>query len=308
MIKDEWYAVSLNSVIPNSETDVIKFYDETGLNEVPCEILIGGYDGVYRSKVPRSRESYPEDYGRFQIIGGSRLLFAMKCSANASMKLSQRSSTIFYYGIDDPIVPIIVQFNIVDGEKTEASPYADEQTLTQWEPPRPDYLEDLTSWEGTVEKWDLTTEVVGLPGPVSKIQPMFNNKIFSTDTPSHTASYESVQEWSFYNTAGIPGGHPMHVHMSHMQILGYGNMIGVDCGPNFEFGEWYDTLRVASSDMDPCTARLKFNDYSSKVIVQCQDLMHADVGMMGWVQVEGGPMEDQTQSNLTDPVNCKSIL
>ena len=53
------------------------------------------------------------------------------------MKLNKKDSSPIYYGNEDPEVPYILEIDIIEGEKTIASPYADVANLVQWEPPRP---------------------------------------------------------------------------------------------------------------------------------------------------------------------------
>jgi len=309
MIKDEWYAVNLQSISPNGGTgnEVLKFFDESGRGEAPCETLIAGYDGIYRSKVPRRANDYKQEKGLFYSSASSRLLLAVKCSANASLKLGQDEATISYYDVNDPEVPILVQFNVVEGDTTEAAPYDNPKKKTQWVPPRPRYLADLTTWTGRVDKWDLTAEMKGLGGPVTGWQPLFNGQSFSVDENNYDATFGFVQEWSFFGTAGAPEGHPIHVHVNHLQILGSNNEVGTDCGPNLEFGEWYDTIRISDPSMDPCKARFRFNNYSGKVMLYCHDLMFQDAGMMGWVMVEGGP-QDPFALDIAAALECINIL
>jgi len=315
MIRDEWYYVTIHNIVPNGTgMDVVQFFDGTGLETMPCTIMIVGYDGVYRSSIPRAVDDYPEIPGYFHCNGASRVLLAMKCSGDASMKLGKEDVTDEHYQMstESDLLPILVKFNIVDGETTEASPYADEATMTPWVPPRPQYLEDLTAFDGEVETWESKTKLLGMEtGDRMQMIPVFNDETFEGGPANHVATFGAVQEWAFFGTAGAPEGHPMHVHVNHMQIYGYGRdenkVTGVDCGPNFEFGEWYDTIRIKESTMDPCLARFRFNDFSGKVIMHCHDLMHEDGGMMGWVSVVGGPQDDVADI-VVDPIACENLV
>jgi len=312
LVENEWTAVVFNNIVPGGTgMDVIKFYHETGEGPAPCETLIGGYDGVYRTSVPRPEETYPEEKGLFHINGASRLLLAMKCSGTATMKLAKMDSTDTHYGLENDeeahLVPILITFITISGEVTEASPYADEATLTPWIPPRPVYLEDLTTYDGPVETWSINTRVDMSTGtPV----PLFNEQSFHGGEPNAKFTYEAVQEWSYHGSAAHPDGHPMHVHVNHVQIYGHSNMTGdgTDCGSNLEYAQWYDTIRIKESDWDPCVARFKFNNYSGKVIMHCHDLLHEDGGMMGWVMVEGGPQDADAVAPVKEPIDCVNIL
>jgi len=314
LVKNEWTSIVLHSVVPNGTgLDVVKFFAKDGLSEAPCVTMVSGYDGVYRSSVPRAVEDYPEEPNYFHANGASRLQLAVKCSDDATLKFGKEDSTDSHYGMKTPeeaaLMPVVIVFKTVEGEVTNASPYADEETMTQWIPPRPFYLEDLTTYTGEVETWELITEIDGMgTGSLWDLVPLFNGKSFHGGDANHVATYEAVQEWSYYGSAAHPDGHPMHVHVNHVQIYGHSNMTGVDCGPNLEFGQWYDTLRIKESDWDPCLARFRFNDYSGKVIMHCHDLLHEDAGMMGWVMVEGGPNDEEAVAPVKEPVECTNVL
>lgn len=314
LVKNEWTSIVLHSVVPNGTgLDVVKFFAKDGLSEAPCVTMVAGYDGVYRSSVPRAVEDYPEEPNYFHANGASRLQLAVKCSDDATLKFGKEDSTDSHYGMKTPeeaaLIPIVVVFKTVEGEVTEASPYADEETMTQWIPPRPFYLEDLTTYTGEVETWELITEIEGMgTGSLWDLVPLFNGKSFHGGDANHVATYGAVQEWSYYGSAAHPDGHPMHVHVNHVQIYGHSNTTGVDCGPNLEFGQWYDTLRIKESDWDPCLARFRFNDYSGKVIMHCHDLLHEDAGMMGWVMVEGGPNDEEANAPVKEPIECTNVL
>jgi len=311
LVENEWTSLVFNNVVPGGTgMDVIKFYDANGDGPSPCETLIAGYDGVYRTSVPRPEDTYPEESGLFHINGASRLMLAMKCSATATMKLAKFDSNDFHYGLENDIeahmVPILIDFITIPGETTEASPYADEGTLTPWIPPRPDYLLDLTEYEGPVETWDIVTRVdmsTGVPTP------LFNEQSFHGGEANAFFTYNAVQEWSYHGSAAHPDGHPMHVHVNHVQIYGHSNTTGdgTDCGSNLEYGQWYDTIRIKEEDWDPCVARFRFINYSGKIIMHCHDLLHEDGGMMGWVMVEGGP-QDGDAFPQKEPIDCINIL
>lgn len=84
-----------------------------------------------------------------------------------------------------------------------------------------------------------------------QMQPLFNKQVFHGGNTNHQATYGQLQEWSFFGTAGAPEGHPMHVHVNHMQV--YSNNMGVrrkvmtndnnsdagglDCGAKYKVGE-----------------------------------------------------------------------
>lgn len=304
-VKDEWYSLNLNFVVPGgTDHDVFKFFDKDGKGEADCTTMIAGYDGVYRSKVPRPVEDYPEQPNLFHFNGGTRIQLAIKCNSDATMKVGKKESKIYLYSVQDPEVPVLIQINVVDGEKTEASPYADESSLTQWEPPRPQYLQDLQKYSGETEKWRLFSKILGVDSfDYSQIKPVFNGIVYD-GSPSKNSTFEAVQEWDFYGTAAAPSGHPLHVHVNHMQIIGLAN--SSDCGPNFEVGEWVDTVRINDQKNDPCKVRFRVNDYGGKIMIHCNDFMHSDAGMMGVVQVQGGP-DTPEATQLVPSDQCMNV-
>jgi len=69
----------------------VKFFAKDGLSEAPCVTMVSGYDGVYRSSVPRADEDYPEEPNYFHANGASRLQLAVKCSDDATLKSERRT-------------------------------------------------------------------------------------------------------------------------------------------------------------------------------------------------------------------------
>ena len=114
--------------------------------DLPCKLLLTEYDGVYCSSL--SHPSYPEE-----------LFLTMKCFEEATMKLAKEDITPEHYQVstESDEIPILILFDVVDIHTSTASSYGDEATLTQWITPRPLYLEDLVSWTGDVETWDIET-------------------------------------------------------------------------------------------------------------------------------------------------------
>ena len=67
IFKGEWYRIIFANVIPSGTGGyAIKlFAKEIGSTEnSSCEVLIAGYDGFYRTGIPRT--NYPEDMDYFE--------------------------------------------------------------------------------------------------------------------------------------------------------------------------------------------------------------------------------------------------
>ena len=51
-------------------------------------MLIAGYDGVYRTEIPRT--NYPEEIYYFESTGASRLDLAVRCTEDAFVKVDRK--------------------------------------------------------------------------------------------------------------------------------------------------------------------------------------------------------------------------
>lgn len=70
-----------------------------------------------------------------------------------------------------------------------------------------------------------------------------------------------------------------------MQVVSPGG-----CGYMFEEGEWYDTIsKPKDMDDEPCVVRFRTSDFGGRLVMHCHILGHQDSGMMGWVDIVGGP-------------------
>ena len=137
---------------------------------------------------------------------------------------------------------------------------------------------------------------------------MINGLPFNAEVPSHTMTYNTVQEWAFHGTSLADVGHPIHSHVWHQQICGTGTSRTDSCGLTMEYGQFVDTVKINDEVNDPCYTRFKTVDYSGKVILHCHDLLHEDFDMMGWVNTVGGPddnIPDQAQASC-DAVRQKA--
>jgi len=289
IVKGEWYRIIFANVIPNGTGgDAIKFFaNESGSTEKSsCEVLIAGYDGVYRTEIPRT--NYPEEIDYFESAGASRLDLAFRCTEDAFVKSDTKESSPHDWGIDDlDNVGVVVNLKVVEGMISEASPWADEENEVKWVPPRPDYLQNFCE-EEPEEYWTVHPRVGGEGGNQNN-EFLINDLTWNGEVPLHTMTYDTVQEWNFVGTAGHPTGHPMHTHIWHQQICGTGKSRTDSCGLMMEYGQFIDNVKIDNNNNDPCYTRFKTVRFSGKLILHCHDLMHEDVDMMGWVDTVGGP-------------------
>ena len=141
-MKGEWYRIIFANVIPNgTDGDAIKFFtNESGSTEnSSCEVLIAGYDGVYRTEIPCT--NYLEEIYYFESAGASRLDLAVRCTEDAFVKFDRKQSIIHDWGIDNLYnVGVVVNIKVVEGMISEASPWANEENEVKWVPPRHNYL------------------------------------------------------------------------------------------------------------------------------------------------------------------------
>lgn len=184
------------------------------------------------------------------LTGASRADLAVRCPAGAVTSLT----------VNNEIVADIV----VDGNAPSdpyPNPYAD--GLTTWSALRPSYLRDLRGVN------QVNREQVRMGART------INGSKFDKDVPTFTLPATDVQEWSINGAAK----HPFHLHVYHVQSL--------DCGGDFEDGEYYDVIASNCSirfDLD----ELSSSPYSGRTIMHCHILAHEDQGAMGWLDVVGG--------------------
>ena len=306
VVRGEWYRFVIANIIPNGQGgDALKFYEkESGsIAKSSCEVLITGYDGVYRFTVPRT--DYPENIDYFTCTGASRLELAVKCTEDAFMRVGHVHGDLWDWHIDDlEHTPVIVNIKVVEGKKSEASPWADEENKEKWVTTRPDYLQNFCD-QNPDEYWSVHPSI---PNEENGDRWVINGLPFNAEVPSHTMTYNTVQEWAFHGTSLADVGHPIHSHVWHQQICGTGTSRTDSCGLTMEYGQFVDTVKINDEVNDPCYTRFKTVDYSGKVILHCHDLLHEDFDMMGWVNTVGGPddnIPDQAQASC-DAVRQKA--
>lgn len=182
------------------------------------------------------------------ITGASRADLAVRCATDSSLTVNGSS-----------VATIRLDGTAGDGT---AHPYAADGVST-WSATRPDYLRDLRGVSS------VNAETVRLGART------VNGSKFDKDVPTMTLSATDVQEWTLKGASN----HPFHLHVYHMQTL--------NCGSDYEDGEYYDT--IASN----CDVRFDLNEmttsaYSGRTIMHCHILEHEDQGAMGWLDVVGG--------------------
>lgn len=132
-----------------------------------------------------------------------------------------------------------------------------------WSAIRPDYLRDLRGVN------QVNTEAIRM-GARS-----VNGGKWDADVPTFAVSANMVQQWDINGATQ----HPFHLHVYHFQTL--------NCGGDFEDGEYYDTLASACDvrfDLNTATSTV----YDGRTVLHCHILSHEDQGAMTWVDVVGG--------------------
>ena len=89
-------------------------------------MLISGYNGVYRTEIPRT--NYPEEIDYFESAGASHLDLEVRCTEDAFVKAETKEATTWDWGLDDlENVGVVVNIKVVEGMISEAYPWAYEE-------------------------------------------------------------------------------------------------------------------------------------------------------------------------------------
>lgn len=213
-------------------------------------------DGVFFSKVPYQKYDSP-NYN-FQMHAASRLDLAVKCSSTGSFAAYKYAGNTVAY------------FKVVAGKPGPESPFVNNKD--QWQTARPNYLSDLR--DGYYPK--VVTTVAPVYPIVLGDDMTINGLSWDPWYPTAAFPYgnEYIQQFLVQNSAD----HPYHIHQQHFQVVQKGG-----CGEVHREGEWYDSI-TDINDND-CLVRLRFVDFTGKIIHHCHDLDHEDSGMMGWFDV-----------------------
>jgi len=262
---DQYYYFRVSFVVISDPVNFLEFYPADA-----CDVRVVAYDGVYRSKIPHERHTH-----KHMLTTSSRVDLAVQCQRNADVHFHQGSK-----GPDSRLVSIrtIIPANkvIYDGDNVPASPFWDAQLKTQWIPRRPYYMENLCSPSSIANDiWNVSMDdTVDANG---KKQISMNHHQWDPRIPIRSIEMNQLAEWTLWNTKG----HPFHIHINRMQIV-------KGCGYRYEAGEYYDSIAAKTA---ACTVRLKFFDFAGRVVAHCHKLKHEDLGMMVWINAQGGPGE-----------------
>jgi len=163
-------------------------------------------------------------------------------------------------------------------------------------PQRPCYVADLTQVEPDATNsiamemtitGDLSTDVHSISWN-GESESMTSERLvqLNTDMLHYPAMAEmqvgTVQE---LKVTGV-NGHPMHVHVNHMQIT----EMTSDASENgyFQVGDYHDTLLLPSLGMhDSVKVRMQLDAFTGKMVVHCHVLTQEDEGMMAYINISG---------------------
>ena len=184
------------------------------------------------------------------VTGASRVDLAVRCSNDSTLKVGSTT---------------VANILVSGAGNAAVGPYSNGSTGSTWSANRPSYLRDLRPVAtGAVHK-----ETVHMGART------INGNKFDHDVPTFLLPANQVQEWSL----GGATQHPFHLHVHHVQSL--------DCGSDYEDGEYYDVVASACSvrfDLNAATSTV----YEGRSIMHCHILEHEDQGAMGWLDVVGG--------------------
>jgi len=239
-----------------------------GAGNVACKSAMIAKDGVYSSPAGRAIQS------KYFFTPSGRADVAIYCSNAGTYILEVESSTF--------------EGRVKLGTFTVAPGIAkDQNTMPEWLPCRPYYLQDLVG------------SGVGTSTSIFLSEGMINDRLWSgTDADILSTMTEgSAQGWS------ISGSdlHMFHIHINHVQIQDSYNWGNV---PDwYQKGDWLDTISV------PTTANVRFraDRFGGKMIFHCHIYEHSDTGMMAKANILGGQREFDYDISIKDPVGCSTV-
>ena len=137
-----------------------------------------------------------------------------------------------------------------------------------------DDCESLYGAEGTWDVQDFQNVKDGLcyyesfPGEIGTSES-------SISSYTHIGSLNTVTELSWWGRG--KSAHPMHIHVSHFQIVSHMHSGSSQMSPYGEVGDWRDTW---PSLPGVSKVRMVFSNYTGEYVTHCHFLKHEDLGMM----------------------------
>ena len=238
-----------------------------------CQVQLLAKDGVYLSPAPRELST-----NRVYFTQSGRADILIKCDVAGTYEIrswdhvenQENFNWIIGYlevSEDEVLQPEVLDVSSADSE-------VDNIEITQFEPIRPKYLEDLLIFN--------TSEIdhfwrIEFGGGDNINGHRFRGKdVFPEE---YQPGIDTLNEWDVVNIFNAK--HPLHIHVNHFQIVDGHDEIGTD--PLFTLpGDWHDTVAYDS--------RIRFvtDTFGGTIVLHCHILEHEDRGKMAVYYIDGG--------------------
>jgi FtsP/CotA-like multicopper oxidase with cupredoxin domain len=287
--KDTYYRVRISAVVYSDSINYVEFIPHDA-----CDVIRPiAYDGVYRSEIPHPTINSPKHF----LTVSSRLDVALRCQQDVDIYFHQGQQQLIEGTQTLKMVHVHVQPNsavdtciidslnstsskvvVLTNPQTPSSPYWDDKKETTWNPRRPYYMPDLTDPFQVGQTWVDDTWTVSMDDYFTNGTKAVsvNQIVWDPSVAARSFDLNALVEWNLLRTQS----HPFHAHINRMQVVQPGG-----CGHRYEEGEYFDTI---TADQDECLVRMKFFDYSGRLVIHCHRFGHEDKGMMTWVDILGG--------------------
>lgn len=154
-----------------------------------------------------------------------------------------------------------------------ASTATADTSITAFEPKRPAYLADLTSYDGALE----TFEVAFAGGPNTGGCSINGVSFQGEDSPLAQIPVGAIHEWSITGN----GAHPFHLHINPYQLQDVADPSGW-----FQAGDWHD-VTLLPGQVTVGAYRFATDTFTGSQVLHCHFLEHEDRGCMGHVNITG---------------------
>ena len=234
-------------------------------------------DGVYVSPAPRA-------VGDVYLAPGNRADVIIRCDEAGTGSLESIASTRrsrrqgmgpAMGGPGNPGGVGATMAATVATLAVTASTATADTSITAFEPKRPAYLADLTSYDGALETFE-----VAFAGGANTINGGCNINGVSfqgADSPLAQIPVGAIHEWSITGN----GVHPFHLHINPYQLQDVADPSGW-----FQTGDWHD-VTLLPGQVTVGAYRFATDTFTGSQVLHCHFLEHEDRGCMGHVNITG---------------------
>mmetsp|Transcript_483 Transcript_483/g.1176 ORF Transcript_483/g.1176 Transcript_483/m.1176 type:complete len:675 (-) Transcript_483:34-2058(-) len=115
-----------------------------------------------------------------------------------------------------------------------------------------------------------------------------NGQAYDPEVIGFTVKLDQVVEWTVRNEYCMDGtpaleSHPFHLHTNHYQIVNVSSPETGNYSPDFEIGDWRDTVAVPAPGN--VTIRWVARDFTGRSLLHCHTIAHHDTGMAARVDI-----------------------